>query len=151
MRIMLEGREYNLTDACLSEMFVMVKKTLPKLPSGIQSSIDEVQSPDDLLPLAEKLRGLGLGAYQKLPIPKRLGTMAGVRTAIGWVEKMTGCTALRPPKKADPVEHLANLICPILEVMVPALKEVLEHASIEVSTDNADVTSIKLNYQNKGR
>jgi len=150
-----EPEEYELTDECIADLLRQMRdvlgKTNVKLPPDIQEALDRVNSLTDesLLRFVQAIRDYGLGYYHGLSTPKRLSVMAGVRWLITQGEKRFGDVAkvFRPPKKADPLEHLVATMYPSIERTVPTLGKVLPYATITLSADNTHVTNIRFSLE----
>jgi hypothetical protein len=155
VKISIEGREFELTDECIADVLRQMRevltKTNVKLPSDIQAALDRVNSLTDesLLHFVQAIRDYGLGYYHGLSTPKRLSVMTGVRWLITQIEKKVGEAGkiFRPPKKADPLEHLVNTLYPSVERTVPTLGKVLPYATITLSADNTHVTNIRFSLE----
>lgn len=148
MRISINsGETYEISDECMEDIFAKIKESLGKMPPELSEIIDMVNGPDDIPFLVEALVAYGLKAYRNLPMPKRLMAMQAVRGGIGWLEKKVGdpefISQIRPPKKADPVEHSVSFILPVVENVTSHLREMLDHATVKTTTDGKNVTSIE--------
>ncbi len=129
MKISIEGYEYEVTDECIAGLLSAIRGVLISsnivLPIDIQIALTEVNSltDDSLLRLIQAIKDFGLKYYYNLSTPKRLGVMATVRAGITQIEKKAGnseaARQLRPPKKADPIEHLVSVFYPIIEKTIP--------------------------------
>jgi len=158
VKVSIEGREYELTDECitdlLKQMRTVLTKTNVKLPSDIQTALDGINSLTDesLLLFVQSIRDYGLGYYQGLSTPKRLSVMAGVRWIISQGERRFGevARAFRPPKRADPLEHLVSVVMPSVEKTVPVVGKVLPYVSIALTTDNENITHVRFSIEGQG-
>lgn len=153
MKISIDGKVYELTDECIASLFQLLRKPIAgKLPGELQGTIDNTNHPDQLPLMVEALKDYGLGYYQQLPTPKRLSVMAVVRAGIAKLEKKFGEPAkvFRPPKKADPVEHVASVIYPVVEKHIPLFGKFFEHATLTFTIENESVTNIGLAYPTTG-
>jgi len=154
VKLQIEDKSYELTDECISGLLADLKRVLflanAKLPPDIQEAINGVTSlsDDSLLQLVSTLKDFGLGHYLKMTGPKRFGAMGAARWIITQAEKKFGEVAqvLRPPKRADPVEHIASVIYPMVEKAVPKVGEAIPNVTIKASTQGTDVTSIRFEY-----
>lgn len=153
MKISIEGKVYELTDECIASLFQLLRKPIAgKLPGELRGTLEHTNHPDQLPLLVEVLKDYGLGYYQQLPTHKRLSVMAVVRTGISWLEKKFGEPAkvFRPPKKADPVEHVASVIYPVIEKQLPLFGRFLDNATLTFTNDNQSITNIGLSYSDQG-
>lgn len=159
MKLLIDGKSYELTDECIAGLLVDLKKMLllsnAKLPSEIQAAVDRVTSlsDDSLLHLVQIAKEFGMTHYLDLPTPKRIGTMTIARTVIGWAEKKFGEAAriLRPPKKVDPIEHVVSVIYPVIEKAVPLMGETINNVTIECHTKGKSLTCIQFHGENRTR
>jgi hypothetical protein len=159
VKLQIEGRDYELTDECIGGLLSDIRGILIKshvhLPIEIQLALTQVNSlsDDSLLQLAEALRDFGLGYYLSMTGPKRFGAMGVARWIITQAEKKFGEVAqvLRPPRRTDPVEHIASVVYPFVEKEVPRLGKALPNVTIKASTKGSDVTSIRFEYTASGQ
>lgn len=150
MKLIIEQKEYNVSEECLRDIFNVVKKVVVKadLPKEIINPIWEMTSFDNenLNFLAGRLRDSGLSFYHGLSTPVRLVAIQLARWIIARIEMRTGSAEtralLRPPRRKDPIEHLIDVFYPVIEKAILPEIEKIRDVSIEVTTQDNTVSSI---------
>lgn len=157
MRLILEEKEYEIDDNCIDSLVTLLRIQGEKigLPSMISHALEDVHSlsEEDLTLFASSLKKSALDFYNNLSTPMKLAAMAITR---GMIAKLEGekpelIPLIRPPKRVDPIEHLAGVLHSALTVYIIPQICMVNDAKIELrSTEDNTITSVEFAPNQRG-